>query len=458
MLKRTLRWVVVWTSRSPLVFLYRAIYRLTIEFASFVLRRCPGIVSIYLCRGCAKDEIRPGISDIDFMLVTAHNGEQRRLAQRVCHTLGTVTAHLIDYYPNLVATRKTIEHRWRTSPAWQYRYLEGKATWKLLYGTDVLGSLPHLTETQRQSSCYAEMTRWWLLFAQLLITTRKYHRDVVMRNVTCYKAVSELLRVYHALRTGQHQYSGAAALQADSTPLAEQLREIARRRFLASDDRVMDETYRFLLTFFQQLWAGFRERPFLSVCPHTLQAVDCLASEFQVGEQAARHLRVLRGHVDTQWRSRCRGVHVVKSAFWNMEDLLWIADIDEGALPPLREVTDLATMHLRTWGDLPQRIFLFLRLGSVGFPITPVTPRDLHRGLLTPATTPDVFLQLKHTEVYWTDHTKWYLSDWRTNEQWLGVPGHKQLQLDIIARSAAKGHVAYPLTLAALERHQRELP
>lgn len=452
MLKHTLRRFVVWSSRPPLTSVYQETYRMMIRLAVLVPKRYRGIVSIYLCRGCAKNEITPGISDIDLLVVTSNNGQERRSIEKAHHALAATTGHLIDHNPKLVVTRKTFEHLWRTNPPWQYRYHEGKTTWKLLYGTDVLSSLPGLTETQRKTSCYAEMSHWWLRFAHLLFKAGGYHQDVIMRNVICYKAISELLNAHRALRTGEYEYSRAAGLKGDDTPLAKKLADIAAQRFLTPDDRLMDETYDFLLTFFVKLWDGFPDHPFLYVYDDLRQSVDCPKSELQLGEKVARHLHVLHRHIETHWGAKCRGTHLVKSAFWDMEDILLIIDADRNLAPTVRELVDLVAVHCQIQGDQYPRIFLFLRIGSVAFPITPEIPRDFYRGLLTPATMPDVFLQLGDTEVYWTDYTKWYLSDWQSNEQWLDASADKRLQLSVIARSAETGHIIYPLTLAALER------
>ena len=194
-----------------------------VQFAVFILRRYRGTVAIYLCRGCAKHEITPGISDIDLAVVTANDANVRQSIQKACRILGIITGNLIDYFPNLVITLEIMEHRWHTSPAWQYRYQEGRTTWKLLYGTDVLNSLPELTGIQRKASCYAEMNHWWVRFADFLLKPGRYAEDVVMRNMICYKAVSELLNVKWALRSGVYRYSRAAGLKAMDTTLARKL-------------------------------------------------------------------------------------------------------------------------------------------------------------------------------------------------------------------------------------------
>lgn len=430
-------------------------YRVIVRFAVLVLQRYRGILSIYVCRGFAKNEITPGISDIDLALVTTNDDKDWRSVQKACRVLGIITWNLIDDSPKLVMTLEALEHRWQTDPCWQYRYHEGKTTWKLLYGTDVLNPLPELTEIQRKSSCYAEMNHWWVRFVDLLLKPGAYHQDVLMRNVTCYKAVSEVLNARRALLTGEYRYSRAAGLD-DDTPLVKKLAHIAERRFLTADDQVMDETYLFLLALFVELWEGFKERPFLHIYPDVQQGIDCPESELQVAEKDARHVEALHRHIETNWGAKCRGTNLVKSAFWNIEDFLFVIDTDRNQVPTVGELADLVELHYRIQADQTQRIFLFLRLGSVAFPLTPSIPRDFHRGLLTPATVPDVFLQLGESEVHWTNYTKRLLSDWQSNEQWLDASTRKRLQLSAMARSAETGHIVYPLTMASLERWRSE--
>jgi hypothetical protein len=458
MLKRRLRRFVVWSSRPPLISVYREMYWILIRAAVLVLKRHKGVKSIYLSRGCAKNEIMPGISDVDFIVVTRDNDEELKSVRKACHALREATGGLIDYHPNLAITRKTLEHRFRTSPFWQSRCHEGRTTWKLLYGRDVLISLPELTEIQRKSACYSEMNHWWLRFAYVLFKTGGYHRDVIGRNVVCYKATSELLCAHRALKTGEYEYSRARGLEGDHSPLVRKLKDIAAARFLTPDIRIVDETYDFLLTFFEKLWDGFSDDPFLRVHDNVRQSVDCPAAELQPSHEVERHLNALNRHIEARWKAKCRGTHLVKSAFWDMEDFLLIIDSDRGAAPTVRELADLVALHCRMHGDQRPRIFLFLRIGSIAFPLTPEVPPDLHRGLLTPATIPDVFLQLGEKKVYWTDYTKWYLSDWRSNERWLDSSAQKRSQLNIIAGSAENGRVVYPLTPASIERAKLKMP
>jgi hypothetical protein len=108
-----------------------------------------------------------------------------------------------------------------------------------------------------------------------------------------------------------------------------------------------------------------------------------------------------------------------------------------------------APLDARNLCRLAARAFIGLaRTGGIAFPLAPRWPGDVLRVLLTPATVPDVFLQLGQEPVHWTDYTRWYLCDWRENERWESASPAKQRQLAALAAGAARGHVVYPLAAA----------
>jgi PAS domain-containing protein len=308
------------------------------------------------------------------------------------------------------------------------------------------------------------MHRWWLLFAQLLAGPRAFREDGILRSSICYKAVTEALNARRELFTGERGRDRAAALKELDSPLQQRLSHLASRRFLPADEVLAEETCSFLLRLFTELWDGFAREPFLRIRSGVSQEVDGPREELPFRAEEEQLLEALERHIATGRGGSpgdSRRLHAVRSAFWNMDDLLFIVDADRDRPPGFRELAEMATLASpkgRLRGNGAPRSFLFLRLGQVAFPLTPMMPADLHRGLLTPATMPDVFLQLGVTEVWWSDYAEWYLSQWQTNEQWQGASGEKKRQLALIAESARQGRVVYPLTPAAVERAARRLP
>lgn len=449
--KGLLRRFVVRSSATPLVRVYRGIYRAVIALAGAIFRRHRSVVAIYVWRGCATDDFTPGVSDIDLLVVLEDGSDEKAAIQGEFRRMKAFSAGLVDYYPNLVLERSALFHRFRTAAAWRYRYLDGQRSSRLLHGEDVLRALPELALRERRGASYAEMNRWWLSFADRVRARGAGERDVLQDNVVCYKAVSELLALRRAFPSGDVGGPRAAALEGSADPLAARLRGLAAKRFLAEDDRILDDTLAFLLRFYADFRRDFEVSSFLEVLPET-QSCDCPRDEMKLFPGTESLLDSLRGHVERAWERRCTGFHVVKSAFWDFDDLLAIVDADPANPPGVRELASLSSLHGRRERETAQRVLLFLRLGDIAFPLTPMLPQDLHRGLLTPATMPDVFLQLGTADVLWTGYARWYLCEWETNDRWTAASEQKREQLRAIARSARSGHVRHPLTEPALRR------
>ena len=461
---RALRWCVLRSSAPPIDAAYRAFYRALVHASVALLRRCPGVASIYVCRGFAKGEIVPGLSDIDFMIIANSDADMpaiRRTFERIARwSLGRV-----EYYPKLVKTREQFEHRWRTAAIWQHRYLEGRSTWRLLHGADLLAALPPLSDTQKRAAFYQEMQRWWLLFAKHVLGDARERRDAVVARSICYKAVAELRNLRDALWSGELRTSRRLAFAGDDSPFARRLERLAESRFLARDDEIFDDTLRFLVDFFRELWGEFAQRPYLRVDARCAQALhDANGSEpmhsaegsTSTHREVAGAVRKIEAHLEERWGDSFQGARLVRSAFWDFHDRLLLVTVDRARLPSVEEIAALvALLHeLETAADASLRLHLFLRVGDLCFPLAPQMPRDFHRGILTPATMPDVFLQLGVAPVYWTDYAKWYLVDWRTNEQWPQPSVEKKQQLEAIARGYEEGSVVYPLTRDALNWRQ----
>lgn len=440
--KQLLRGLVVWSARPPLASVYRQLYRQLTGWAVSRLRRHECVRAIYLCRGCAADAITPGVSDIDLVVITRAAASAQELAavRQTFARLGRRSLRLIDAYPKLVLSQQTLAHRWRTAPAWQYRYVEGLQSWRLLAGSDLLAQLPPFPQAAWPLACFLELARWWLLFADLILATREHRSDRILWNATCYKAVSECLRVREALDRGQIISSRAQALADLDSPLGRRLRALAAARFARDDPGIADACLTFLLEFFVQLEA--RDPPVLEADPAMRQRLAPSARPRPLSGQARAQLDRIRGEVAERWGAPAP--RLLSSAFWPQDHRLLVVEPPPGTPLRVRDCVALVQRHhsLQTPGQPP--VHLFLRRGRVLFPLTPTLPADLHRGLPTPASMPDIFLQLGEQPVSWTRFCAWYLCAWRDNEQWPQASASQRQQLEAIRHGAERGCVVYP--------------
>ena len=259
--KSQVRYFLAWSSIPPCLVLYRWLYRVAIWIAVQAFRRCPGIVAVYLCRGGAKKEITPGVSDIDFILIVGPDAAERKQVERVFSRLQTLSFGLIPYHHTFVLDEPELHFLWRTTPFRRYLFEEGKSTWLLLHGRDVRSSLPQMTELERTASCFAYMNYWWAEFADFLLQNENCRRDPILRRSVCFKAVADVANALHALRTGEFCYSRSEALEREDTPLCRRLQAASASRIPSRDPAIEEEVYRCLLKAFLDLWDTFRRRP-----------------------------------------------------------------------------------------------------------------------------------------------------------------------------------------------------
>lgn len=446
---RLVRSLILRTSCPPIDSIYQGIYRSAILLAVTVLGRCPGVAGVYVSRGYAKGQILPGVSDIDLIVITEDEQKVAR-ARQACRVLNRLTGGLIEYYPAMVMSLKQMHYRWQHIPIWQYRFAEGLVSWKLVLGTEVRGDWQPLPELQRRTADWHELGRWWMVFANAHLAPGASQVDRITANLACYKAVTETRNVLHAMQSGDRRSSREAALAGDASPFAARLRALRESRFLAQDSELPDLVFRFLVAQLTESWTTFGKRPFVTVYPQVLQAVDTDGLATDAAEtRLLESLRPLLGGGDLAYGQ----VRIVSSAFFDLDDRLVVVDLDERRLPDVQEIARLSAAFARVSpGEGSRRYLLYLHMGGLAFPLTPVQFRDLHRGLLSPATAPDVFLQLGYREVFWTSQTAWYICDHSDNEVWRHAPLDKHEQLDIIGEGARCGSIVYPLSRVALER------
>ncbi|HTP86651.1 MAG TPA: hypothetical protein VMJ34_06880 [Bryobacteraceae bacterium] len=443
MWKTKVRYFLAWSSISPCLAMYRWLYWFAIWIAELSFRPCRGVVALYLSRGGARNQITPGVSDIDFVLIVGPDAAERRRAERVFRRLDKISAGLIPYHPSFVLNEQELHLLWRTTPVRRYLFEEGRSGWRLLFGRDVRPGLPAMSDLERTSSCFSEMHYWWMQFADFLLQNENCRHDLILRRSLCGKAVPEMLNALRALRTGEFCYSRAEALRREDSPLCRRLRAAAAPRLPRPDPELEEEVYRFLVGVFLDLWDSFAEAPFLAVFPGVTQTVEPAIEDIEAEKAQPPFLDICR-HLHEVWGSKCLGVHLLKSAFYPLDCRLLIVDAERGNLPRLAELEALLAVREKVYRGRRAPYFV-LRVGQVGFPLTPAIPRDFHRGVLTPATAPDVFLQLGEGPAYWTSHTQWYLGEWESNRQWLEATEGKRRQLGAITQSIAEGHVRYSL-------------
>jgi hypothetical protein len=440
--KNWLRRGIVRTAVGPIRSVYRGLYLAVAVLGGRFLGGCPDALAVYLCRGVANNEIEPGISDVDFVVVATDRPDGQRQVHRRFRLLSSASAGAIPYHPSFVFTRQRLLDAWNDSLLWRYRLEEGRSRWKLLRGTPVVSELPVPSQRERRLACLGELNYWWVQWCTFLVHEPSFRNDDILRNAICYKAVADVLDVQRLLSGGPTAATREESLATAPSSLAGKLRESKAARHLRSDPSIPEETCGFLLKAIRDAW--------LSCAADTKPAdepeVSCsLASD----ETRLRDVRRLPAY--QSFAAEAPPFALVRSVGWELDDVLVV--IDGGCPPTLAELVRLTTLRDRcfTGTGATATPWLFVRLDGILVPITPRIPRDLHRGVITQATFPEVFLQLGAEELRWTSLCRHALYPWRLSPAPSDACTLKRRQLAIIADGVRHGHVRYPLDAADIE-------
>ena len=213
--KETIQRLAVATSFTPFTYFYKLIYALAILVTTLVLRRVEGVVSIYLRRGLAKGEVVYGLSDIDLaVIVEDRDGEWQPLKDGVRKVHRKLTRFIPLFGESdrelEVYSKSELLSMYADLDFYRYRFNEGKYTWKLLYGEEIVRALPELRESELYLPATAELKTWWALLNDELAPRPDY--PLFKRKYLWYKAISEALKIYLFVRHGQHIQSREEAL------------------------------------------------------------------------------------------------------------------------------------------------------------------------------------------------------------------------------------------------------
>ena len=165
MSKVTLQKIAVRTNFRPFTWIYRALYAAAIHTIVYVLKRQPGIISIYLVSSLAAGDCVYGLSDIDLVIVVDEEKETKGAVAKVYKNLSRLIP-MLRYDELAVYDRGQIRQNYRQGDLWfKYKLFSGcKKNGKLLYGVDILRDFPEPAGIERNEPILGHLAFLWQLF------------------------------------------------------------------------------------------------------------------------------------------------------------------------------------------------------------------------------------------------------------------------------------------------------
>ena len=204
------------------------VYALSIWLASMLFRRVGGVVSVYLRRGLAKGEVVYGLSDIDLTVIVA--GEE--IGNTAKYKVKSIYDRLSCLIPLFGRGEKELgvyslsefKRMYEDYNLHRFRFDEGRHTWRLLFGEDVVSALPRLEEPALRCLAAEELKVWWAAVSAELVPS--VARPLFDRKYLWYKAISELSKVLLFVCQGQSIQNREEALDNVRSYLSDEQRDL----------------------------------------------------------------------------------------------------------------------------------------------------------------------------------------------------------------------------------------
>lgn len=485
-LRIIIRRFVLATAFPPFINIYRTFYALVILLATRMFRKFPEIKAVYLRRGSAKREIIPLLSDIDFAVITRGMDEETRTKLLSRYEVLVNTTTLADKTLE-VFDEETFFNLWETSDFFQYRFMEGKSTWKLLYGFNYIEKLQELPVEKLYGGLFTELKIWWTIFEWRFFQNRKYSAESVTRNNTCYKAVSEILKMNLALNKDILEYSRRRVLErsrnlfeGDELNFIIKLEDISRKNYRSKEIDILDKTNSFLLNYLNRFFKESADHPYLKPLDKKSQKVLYSADEMLLSEADKEHIDKLVDFIKVKLEYTYRGSYLLSGIYFNLDELLLMINIDPENIPSVKDLSELNAFHKNAKDNVRSRIKLFILLPDSAFQINTDDFKMSWQSILNPNFNPDLFELLARTEfridgenynakkqfTVWSKPVQHFLCEEKrlffelinnpsifklNNLDFLRI-FWKTLQLVTVTRSSEREEIVYPLSLYEIEK------
>ncbi|HEY0758561.1 MAG TPA: hypothetical protein VGD59_04810 [Acidisarcina sp.] len=496
-IRLAVRRFVVATSVPPLSYLYKAIYRLHLWYALRVLRRFPGVHSIYVTGGLSSDEIRPGISDID-MIVNGDWTDEEQM--KVAYAMRRLSALSPLYDAQLGGNAHTLSSlvtMYETDYFFQFRLNLGRSRWKRLYGEDLFALLPPLSEEKIAGGYYSEIRLWWEQFVDSAFGSGVTASDALFRNSISYKTVVGIQKMDLALRgkavSASRKEVIAQVLEEtgseEDRSFLTRLERSAERRHLrfegadgGPDGDVHEESFAYLMRLMERIHKHLGEAATFQTVPGEV-LIDAVPGEMMVADSSRIYVTELVTYLKREWQGYRSASMVPSLSFFYPDDLPFLIEVDPAQIPTVRQIKALCAMHA-TARQLPQRVALFLQLPYGAYQLEILSSAEFWHHTLCAVANPEMYSLLgkaefvvdgvsQHTAAApsWTRFAAAQLLEEITvrraafSKAAEGAASlssldllrnlWRQVQLEIVVRSSESGQILVPLTVPAMLRTLR---
>ena len=411
-LKTWLRRCVVWSAVGPLRWLYLRLYYAAAGVLAWLLAREPGVLAVYLRRGAAKGDLLPGVSDLDFAVITdsragmpvAHRRPARFHTRRGWWAGLARVANLVD--PALQGWRADELAQWHAMDlVTGFRFFEGQATWRRYSGRDYVADLPPEPPDWARARLYAEVVEWWQRWVDRTMVHLPAEIEPINATSSCYKTIAEVVRMRVALHTDvdpnlrrEALLAAPPHLRGDQLAFIERLEAHARRRFLAHDAALAEDAHRFFLGYMDELLAAMSAAGLGAITRLEPLHIDAPAEEWPLAAGDRAYAEALAARLERGWGFAFRGLYLTPMYCCLPQDAALLVEVDPARPPSLEQLIALRREHAAAQSEQAHRLQLHLLTPHAAYHLGPDAVRDYWQMAATPFSAPELFAMLRRPE------------------------------------------------------------
>lgn len=333
--RNVLRTIIIKTSFPPLTFLYKAIYAISVKLAVLMLKNIKGVETIYLRRGMAKNEIVYGLSDIDLSIII-DDEENTESAKEKVVSIYKRLSHFIPIFGDVnrelgVYSTSQFFRLYEQNPFFKYRFNQGKCSWKLLFGKDIVKDLPEQPDRELYLPATEELKTWHHSLSFEFSPCRPPSQ--AQRKYLWYKAIADSSEVYLFVCHGEKVYDRHDALNRIKRYLTqEQNRCISKieryvKNLTSSENFMVDDLMRLFIDLTCHAFSKMEKEAYRRKVGKKaiLSSLNC--NDLVVDKRASTVVDAIEKHVQRELKSYLDYAALIPQVYFG-PDVLHNSDID----------------------------------------------------------------------------------------------------------------------------------
>jgi hypothetical protein len=138
-----------------------------------------------------------------------------------------------------------------------------------------------------------------------------------------------------------------------------------RKNYRVNDKRILDETKDFLLSYLNNFYMDLKNHYLGCSLKYIPQRIEFSKDKWMLHEEGLDYVKQLVSFVTENRRSTYRGAYLIPSSYFNVDEILFMIEVNLERMPAVSELTTLNLFQMNKKKELTSRIKIFLLSCSI---------------------------------------------------------------------------------------------